>query len=287
MPSISRRSKRSRSPLRRHAAIARRSWSASPGVKPAATIASCMTCSWKIGTPSVRSSTRSHVLARIGDLFLARTAPQIRMHHVALDRPRANDRDLDHEIVVTLRLAGAAASPFARATRSGTRPSCRRARSCRRRRRPRPERSRSCSWRPSKPLDQLEAAADRAQHAEAEHVDLQQTELLEIVLVPLNDGSLRHRGVLDRHELVERALGDHEAADVLRQMAREADQRSDEARASGALSGSWDRSPPRRCALARSAPPSHHCSERATAPTWPPRDRAPCRHRESRCAADR
>ncbi len=27
------------------------------GVKPAATIASCITCSWKIGTPSVRSST--------------------------------------------------------------------------------------------------------------------------------------------------------------------------------------------------------------------------------------
>ena len=35
----------------------RRSWSASPGVKPAATMAICITCSWKIGTPSVRSST--------------------------------------------------------------------------------------------------------------------------------------------------------------------------------------------------------------------------------------
>jgi len=44
-------------PLRRHAAIARRSLSASPGVKPAATTASCITCSWKIDTPSVRSST--------------------------------------------------------------------------------------------------------------------------------------------------------------------------------------------------------------------------------------
>jgi hypothetical protein len=43
--------------LRFQAAIARRSWSASPGVKPAATMAICITCSWKIGTPSVRSST--------------------------------------------------------------------------------------------------------------------------------------------------------------------------------------------------------------------------------------
>jgi hypothetical protein len=42
--------------LRFQAAIARRSWSASPGVKPAARIATCITCSWKIGTPRVRSS---------------------------------------------------------------------------------------------------------------------------------------------------------------------------------------------------------------------------------------
>ncbi len=59
MPWISRSSKWPSPPLRFHAAIARRSWSASPGVKPAATIASCITCSWKIGTPSVRFSTPS------------------------------------------------------------------------------------------------------------------------------------------------------------------------------------------------------------------------------------
>ena len=57
MPRFSCCSNGSSPPLRFHAAIARRSWSASPGVKPAATIASCITCSWKIGTPSVRSST--------------------------------------------------------------------------------------------------------------------------------------------------------------------------------------------------------------------------------------
>jgi hypothetical protein len=56
------------SPLRRQAAIARRSWSASPPLKPAATIASCITCSWKIGTPSVRSSTPLDLLlAGVGD----------------------------------------------------------------------------------------------------------------------------------------------------------------------------------------------------------------------------
>ena len=35
--------------------IARRSSSASPPVKPAATIATRRSCSWKIGTPSVRA----------------------------------------------------------------------------------------------------------------------------------------------------------------------------------------------------------------------------------------
>ena len=50
---------RAEPPFRFQAAIARRSASASPGVNPAATIASCITCSWKIGTPSVRLSTPS------------------------------------------------------------------------------------------------------------------------------------------------------------------------------------------------------------------------------------
>ena len=45
-------------PLRFHAAIARRSSSASPGVNPAATIDSDIACSWKSGTPSVLPRTR-------------------------------------------------------------------------------------------------------------------------------------------------------------------------------------------------------------------------------------
>ena len=98
------------------------------GVKPAATIASCITCSWKIGTPSVRSSTLSH--RRRSD---SRPAPrrcraaQVRMHHVALDRPGPHDGDLDHEVVELRRAAAAAASTSARAIRSGTRRWCRRA----------------------------------------------------------------------------------------------------------------------------------------------------------------
>ncbi len=71
---------------------------------------------------------------------------------------------------------------------------------------------------------QLERAAKRGQHAEAEQVHLQQLQLVEIVLVPLHDGAILHGGVLDRHQLIETAGGNDDAADVLRQVAREAHQ---------------------------------------------------------------
>ena len=62
---------------------------------------------------------------------------------------------------------------------------------------------------------EIERAPDHGEHAEAEHIDLEQAQGLEIVLVPLNDGALRHRRVLRRHELSERPARDDEAAGVL------------------------------------------------------------------------
>ena len=76
------------------------------------------------------------------------------------------------------------------------------------------------------PLDEIEAAPDGRQHPETQHVHLEQPERVEIVLVPLDDGAVLHRRVLDRHQLGERPARDHEAADVLRQMPREAEQRA-------------------------------------------------------------
>ena len=46
---------------------------------------------------------------------------------------------------------------------------------------------------------------DRREHAEGEHVDLQQPEGVEIVLVPLDHRARRHGGVLYRHQTGERA----------------------------------------------------------------------------------
>ena len=59
---------------------------------------------------------------------------------------------------------------------------------------------------------QLEAAAQRRQHAEAQHVHLEQAQVIEIVLVPFDDGAVFHGRVFDGHEFLEQALRDHEAA---------------------------------------------------------------------------
>ena len=64
----------------------------------------------------------------------ARAAIQIRMHHVADDRPGADDRHLRRRGRRSASASAAAASPSARATPPGRRRSCRPSAACRRRR---------------------------------------------------------------------------------------------------------------------------------------------------------
>ena len=73
-------------------------------------------------------------------------------------------------------------------------------------------------------LEEVEPAPDAGQHAERQHVDLHQAERVDVVLVPFDEGAVLHGGVADRHGLVEPVAGEHEAADMLREMAREADE---------------------------------------------------------------
>ena len=73
-------------------------------------------------------------------------------------------------------------------------------------------------------LQEIEAAPQAGQHAERQHIDLEQAERFQIVLVPFDDGALLHRRILDRHDLVEPRAGDDEAADMLREVARKIDQ---------------------------------------------------------------
>ena len=74
------------------------------------------------------------------------------------------------------------------------------------------------------PVQKIEALAQRRQHAEREHVDLEQAERVEIVLVPFDRRALLHRRVHHRRDFVEPVAGDDEAAAVLGEMARKADE---------------------------------------------------------------
>ncbi len=72
--------------------------------------------------------------------------------------------------------------------------------------------------------DEIEGAADAGEHAERQHVDLQQAERGDVVLVPFDEGAVVHRRVADGHDLDQRPARQHEAADVLRQVARKTHQ---------------------------------------------------------------
>ena len=59
------------------------------------------------------------------------------------------------------------------------------------------------------------------QHAEAEQVDLHQPGRVEVVLLPLDHRAARHARRLDRHDLVQRFVREHEPAHMNRTMPRQ------------------------------------------------------------------
>ena len=65
-------------------------------------------------------------------------------------------------------------------------------------------------------FQKLEGLADAGQHAERQHVDLQQTQRGDVVLVPFDEGAVVHGRVADGHDLDQRTARQDEAADVLR-----------------------------------------------------------------------
>ena len=158
-----------------------------------------------------------------GDRLQPHLAAQIGVDHVALDRPGPHDRHLDDQVVEAvgpqlgqhghLRPAldledaervGALDHRIGRLVVLGLRQIGQRQRQV------------------VMLLQEIEGAAQAGQHAQRQDVDLQDAELVEIVLVPLDDGAPLHAGVEDRHHLVDAALGDDEAADMLGQMPRKA-----------------------------------------------------------------
>ena len=160
---------------------------------------------------------------RVHHRFAAQAPLQVGMHHLSFDGPGPHDRHLHHQIVV----AG----------------------------RPEPRQHRHLraafdlegahgvgaldhgvhlrilggdvlhrDVAPAAVAQQLQAAGDGAQHADAQHVHLHQAQGVQVVLVPLDDGAVGHGGVFHRHQGVQGRVADHEAAGVLGQMSREVQQ---------------------------------------------------------------
>jgi hypothetical protein len=71
-------------------------------------------------------------------------------------------------------------------------------------------------------VEEGQSLANGGEHAEAEDVDLEEAEIVEIVLVPRDDRAVLHAGGLDRGDAIEGLRREDEAADVDGEVAREA-----------------------------------------------------------------
>ena len=145
------------------------------------------------------------------------------MNHVALDRPRSDDRDLDHQVVEFFGLEPRQHAHLRPALDLEHSDAIGPAQHLVDRRIFGRDRSQG-QLLAGMPVEQLECLSNAGQHAERQDVDLENAERVEIVLVPLDHGTVRHRRIGDRHHLIEPALGQDEAADMLREVAGEAGQ---------------------------------------------------------------
>src|SRR5262245_29411572 len=142
------------------------------------------------------------------------------MHHAALDRPGADDRNFDDNIVKALWLeageGGHLGTTFDLESADGVRAGHEIV-------------NRGVILRNSSDIDRMFAlraqsygVLHRCHHAETKKVHLNDAEVLAIVFIPLRDNPARHGGVLERNYRAERVLRDDHATGVLAQMSRQA-----------------------------------------------------------------
>ena len=157
------------------------------------------------------------------DRLLAFAPAQVRMDHVALDGTGPDNRDFDHKVIETFRgharqhrHLGAA---FDLEDPDRVRPADHLIR-------------RRVFGRDTGKIEidalaaaqEIKSTAHAAQHAEAQHIDLHEFQRVDIVLVPFDDLTVVHGRRLDGHQFVQPIERQHEAARVLREMPRRADQ---------------------------------------------------------------
>jgi hypothetical protein len=65
-------------------------------------------------------------------------------------------------------------------------------------------------------IQNIKSLPNARQHPQREHIDLHQPQRIDIVLIPFDEGAIRHRRIVDRHQFIQSPLGQHETADMLR-----------------------------------------------------------------------
>ena len=169
---------------------------------------------WARGFPSMLRRGISHRLA-------AHAPPQVGMDHAALDRAGTHDRHFHHQVVEALRASAAAACSSARAIRSGTRPRCRRPGSSRR--------SAGRRWESWRCRSRSRDAARTRSNALRMQVSMPSARQSTLSSFIVSRSSLSHWMMVRSSiaafstgtSVAQRRIGDHEAADVLRQVARD------------------------------------------------------------------
>ena len=130
------------------------------------------------------------------DCLVAAAAAQIGVDHVALDRTRTHDGNLDDEVVEAARLQAwqhvhlRPALDLEHADGIGAAEHVVDGRIV----------ARHGAEREAPAImlaDQGKGLADAGEHAEAQHIDLQQPERVEIVFVPFDEGAVVHGGIAD------------------------------------------------------------------------------------------
>ena len=69
--------------------------------------------------------------------------------------------------------------------------------------------------RPTCAMNQVKRLADAGEHAKRQDIDLHQAKLVDVFLVPFDEGAIVHRRIANGHKLVETVAGQHEAANML------------------------------------------------------------------------
>ena len=177
-------------------------------LKPAASIAISISCSWNkrhaegLGEAALETGCRKVTASTVAPA-------QVGMDRPSLDRARADEGDLDDEVVEARgRSRGSVA--ICAGSRPGRSPPSRHGTTCRRR--PLPGGSAPGRSRRDGKHDRVDCPVDRLEHAETEKVELHQADRRTVVLVPLEHGAVLHAGPLDRTDLRDGAIADHRAS---------------------------------------------------------------------------